>query len=122
MIISITPYEENEERENIISEAYESLIKEFNLEAKRQKSKFRLRQEEKCCLQKLCFGLLINNLGNYIINYNCDSDTFSFESGIEKDIFDEVKQILRALKQKFDCEVIDWHAGDSLKEGENKNE
>jgi hypothetical protein len=105
MITSINNYKENEEREEKIKNAYENLVKDFNLESKKQKSKFRLKQEEKVCLQKI--SLFMNSLGENNIKYKEDSDTFSFEDGIDEDLFKEVEPILKELKQKFEIEVIE---------------
>jgi len=106
MITSIKTYEESEEREKKISEAYESLIKDFNEEAKRQKSKFNLKQDgEEVCMQKLVLGFF-NNLGKCGIFYNEFKGVFYFENGIDEDIFKEIEPILKVIKQNFEIEVI----------------
>ena len=106
MISSIKNYEENEQREKNISDAYESLVKDFNEEAKRQKSKFKLKEDSSGCLLLRLSLNLFNNLGNCKINYNEFKENFSFEDGIDEDIFKEVESILKEIKQNCEIEVI----------------
>jgi hypothetical protein len=105
MIKSITEYKEDEEKDKKISDSYNNLIKNFNLESKKQKYKYRLKQDgENVCLLKISF--FINTLGNNEINYNYEDDSFYFDGGIDEEIFNEIKSILNELKEVFNIEII----------------
>jgi len=102
MIIDIKKLPLGTRKENI----FNKLIKDFNKEARKQKSKYRIAEDyEHPRLIKTVFGGMGDSLGNNKIYYDNTRDEFSFIGGIQEDTFKEVEIILESIKQKFKVEI-----------------
>lgn len=97
MTVEIFPEEEDDTKEK---EEVEKLINDFNKLAKEKKSKYRIRvyfAEPQLVQLQLGF---FHNYENQIVYHMLD-DKFSFYNNFTKSQFEELKEILEALPQKF---------------------
>lgn len=98
MITEISDQVEDELEKDHIDE----LIKDFNVEAKKSNSEYRI---EMVRGYPFLFKRIIFNLGIVLykgqIHYNIRDDMFSFVYGLDDELFEEIRNILAAIEQKF---------------------
>jgi len=104
MIIEIKEFKEPFDT----TEIFEKVIKNFKEEAEKLNLKYRLQELSDNCLKiiKPIFKGIGDSLGKNEIFYCLEEDYFFFYDGLQEDLLNEIKPILKAIPQKFKVEVI----------------